>query len=447
MRSTDVLIVGGSMGGRTVAVAARSHYRDAKVTMIRPQGKEQVMVPCGLPYIFGTLGAVEKNITPDEMMLKRDIELIVDEAKDIDRGSKTVTTAKGDLIGYKKLILATGSAPLILPLPGRDLGNVFSAIKDMSYLRGLLNTLEKVKDVVIIGGGFIGLEFGDEFRKRGLNVTIVEILPHCLQLVFDDDFCTIAENKFREGGGNIRTNARAEAILGDGGKVKGVRLASGEEIKADMVFFGVGVRPNTELAQKAGLKIGENKAIWVDIYQRTSDENIFAIGDCAEKISFFTRKPSALRLSSIAAREGRIAGANLFELKRKNKGAIGSFATMVGNLGLGMAGLTEGQAKKEGFDVITGEFKTRDKHPGTMPEASELGLRLVFDKANGNILGGQLSGGVTTADIINVIAALIEAQMKIDEVATYQYGVHPLLTSAPSSHPIPNAAEDALSKF
>jgi len=236
-------------------------------------------------------------------------------------------------------------------------------------------------------------------------------------------------------------------ILGENGKVRGVKLASGEEIKADMVFFGVGVRPNIEMAQKSGLAVGETKAIEVDEYQRTTDEDIFAIGDCAEKKSFFMQEPSALRLSSIAAREARIAAANLFELRRKNKGVIGSFATKVGDIGLGLAGLTEDQATKKGFDVVTGEFKTKDKHPGTMPGASDIMMRLVFDKAEGTILGGQLSGGDSTADITNVLAALIEAEMKIEEVVTYQYGVHPLLTSAPSNHPIPNAAEDALTKM
>jgi NADH oxidase (H2O2-forming) len=446
MRKADVLIIGGSMGGRTAAVTATSHYEDAKITMIRPQKGEEVMVPCGLPYIFGTLGAVEKNITPDAMLLERNVDLIFDEATSLDREAKTVTTAKAESIGYEKLILATGARPIILPIPGRDLENVFSAVKDIDYLRRLFNTLDGVKDIVIIGGGFIGVEFGDEFRKRGLNVTIVEIMPHCLQLVFDEDFSILAEDKMRERGINLRTNARAEAILG-GTKVEGLELAGGERIKADMVFWGVGVRPNIELAQKAGLETGKTGAIWVDEYGRTTDKDIFAIGDCAEKRSFFTKEPSALRLSSIAAREARIAAANLFELKRRNEGVIGTFSTTIGDLALGLAGLTEKAARESGFSVVTGEFKTPDKHPGTMPGASELRMRLVFDRAKGEILGGELSGGSTVADITNVLAALIQARMNIDEIATYQYGVHPAFTPAPSSHPIPNAAENALAKW
>lgn len=434
------------MAGRTAAVAASNHYKDAKVAIIRPQEKDQVMVPCGLPYIFGTLGAVEKNVTPDAMILDRGIELIVDQATSIDRDAKSVITAKGKTIGYEKLILATGSAPIIPSIQGRDLKNVFSAVKDMNYLNNILSVLEEVKHIAIIGGGFIGVEFAAEFRKRGLRVTIVEILPHCLQLVFSEVFCILAEDKMRERGINLMTNARAKAILGKT-KVERLELANGAYIDADMVLFGVGARPNVELAQKAGLKTGESGAIWVDEYGRTSDEEIFAIGDCSEKISFFTKEPSALRLSSIAAREGRIVGANIFEQKRRNEGVIGSFSTIIGDLGLGLAGLTAEAAREANFEVVTGEFKTRDKHPGTMPGSSEIRMRLVFDKAKGEILGAELSGGSTVADITNTLAALIQARMRADEVATYQYGVHPALTSAPSTHPIPNAAEDALAKW
>ena len=230
--------------------------------------------------------------------------LIVDEATSIDREARTVATASGTSLGYEKSVLATGGLPIIIPIPGKDLENVFCATKDVDYIKKLLKTLDEVKDVVIIGGGFIGLEFGDELRKRGLNVTIVEMLPHCLQLVFDEDFCSVAENKLRERGIVVKTKVQAEAILGEK-KVEGVKLNTGEELKADLAFMCIGVRPNTGLAQKAGLQIGETKGIWVDDYGRTSDKDIFAIGDCAEKKSFFTKKPSNLRLASIACNEAR----------------------------------------------------------------------------------------------------------------------------------------------
>ena len=446
MENADVVIVGGSAGGIVAGTTARRHYKDAKITIIRKEKEGQVLVPCGLPYIFGTLGAVEKNIMPDALLSNNNINLVIDEAVSIDRETKKVTTASGKSIGYGKLILAAGAAPIIIPIPGRDLENVFCATKEVDYLNGLLKALDKVKDAVIIGGGFIGLEFADEFRKKGLNVTIVEMLPHCLQLVFDEEFCALAENKLKERGIKVKTNAQAGEILGKEGKVTGLRLKGGEELKADIVFMGVGVRPNIELAQKADLQIGETKAIWVDEYGRTSDKDIFAIGDCAEKRSFFTQKPSALRLASIACHEGRIVGANLSELRRRNKGVIGSFATIIGDLGLGETGLTEAGAKTAGFDFVADEVITPDKHPGSLPGTKDLRMKMVFERATHEILGGQVSGGSTIGEIVNTLTALIQNRMKADEIVTFQYDTHPFFTPSPLPYPIAGAAEAVLTK-
>jgi NADH oxidase (H2O2-forming) len=446
MDKTDVLIIGGSAGGPVAGITAKRHYKDAKVTVIRKEKEGQVLVPCGLPYIFGTVGAPEKNIIPDALLTGNNIDFIVDEATSIDREAKAVATTSGKSIGYEKLVLATGGLPIIIPIPGKDLENVFCAKKDVDYIKGLLKTLDEVKDVVIIGGGFIGLEFGDELKKRGLNVTIVEMLPHCLQLVFDEDFCSVAENKLKERGIDVKTKVQAEAILGKK-KAEGVRLNTGEELKADLVFMCIGVRPNTDLAQKAGLKIGETKGIWVDDYGRTSDRDIFAIGDCAEKKSFFTKKPSNLRLASIACNEARIVGANLFGLKRRNEGVVGSFATIIGDSGVGLAGLTETAAKAAGFDVVTSDVKTPDKHPGSIPGATEFRVKLVFERATQQILGGQVCGGITVGEVVNVLSALIQNRMTADAVATFQYGTHPFFTPSPIPYPIVNGAEVALTKL
>ena len=446
MEKADVLIIGGSAGGIVVGTTARKHYKDATITVVRKEKEGQVLVPCGIPYIFGTVGAPEKNLIPDALLSKNNIDLIVDEATSIDRQAKTLATATGKSIGYQKLVLATGATPIIIPMPGTDLENVFCATKDVDYLNKLLKTLDGVKDVVIIGGGFIGLEFADEFRKRGLNVTVVEMLPHCLQIVFDEDFCALAESKLQERGIDLRTGTKIEAILGEK-KVRAVRLAGGEELKADLVFMCIGVRPDTGLAQKAGLQIGDTKAIWVDEYGRTSDGDIFAVGDCAEKRSFFTQKPSALKLASIATQEGRIVGANLFELRRRNEGVIGSFATIIGDSGVGLSSLTETQARAAGLDTVTSEAKTPDKHPGSMPGAKEFTVKLVFEKTTHEILGGQVCGGSTVGEVVNVLAALVQNRMTASKVATFQYGTHPFFTPSPIPYPIVNAAEMALAKL
>lgn len=441
--SKNVIIIGGSAAGITAGITVRRNYPDAAITLIRKE--EQVLIPCGIPYIFGTVGVPQKNLIPDALLENNRINLIIDEATSIDREKKVVTTKSHSEAPYDKLILATGSLPLELPLKGREKENVYMVMKDVDYLQKLSDRMETAKDLVIIGGGFIGVEFADECKKRNenMNVTVVELLPHCLLLACDEEFCVEAEKKLVERGITILPDARAEEIVGKG-KVEAVRLSNGKEIKADVVIMGVGVVPNIELAESAGLKIGATKAIHVDQYMRTSDKDIFACGDCCEKFSFFDMKPSRLRLASIATTEARIAGANLFELKQKNDGVIGVFATVVNGLTVGTAGLTQSAAIKAGFDTVAEIASGPDRHPGGMPGMSNLNVKLVFDKKSGRILGGQVWGGSSGGELLNAIAAQITAGMKADDIARFQIGTHPALTASPIAYHLVNAAEKAM---
>ncbi|HDN79278.1 MAG: pyridine nucleotide-disulfide oxidoreductase [Chloroflexi bacterium] len=444
MEKRDVLIIGGSAAGIPAAITARRHYPQAKVTVVRKEQK--VLIPCGIPYIFGTVGSPDKNLIPDAVLTDRGIELIIDEVTSIDPKAKTVKTADGRTIGYEKLILATGSMPIVPPLPGHDLENVFSIKKDVDYLNKLLKALDQAKDVVIIGGGFIGIEMADECRKRGLHVSIVELLPHCLFLVFDEDLCVQAENKLRELGIEVYTNDKAKAIEGNG-KAEYVVLESGKKLKADVVIFGIGVAPNTKLAQEAGLKIGQMRGIEVDRFMRTSEKDIFAVGDCAEKYSFFTGQPSGLRLASIATAEARIAGANLFELRRENKGVVGVFSTIIRDFALGLAGLREKTATDAGFEVVTGTAKAVNRHPGCMPGATPLEVKLIFRRDNQELIGGQVAGGASVGEMVNILAVMIQRRMRAEDIATFQMGTHPALTASPIAYQIVNAAEAALDKL
>ncbi len=442
---SDVLIIGGSAAGLTAALTARRQYPDSKVTLIRKE--KRVPIPCGIPYIFGTLGSPEKNLIPDDPLLKNEIELIIDEVVSINREAKTVATADGKEIGYEKLILATGSLPLVPPIPGVDMKNVFPIKKDVEYLAEILHALDEAEDVVVIGGGFIGMEIADECCKRGnLNVTVVEMLPHCLSLVFEEEVCVMAEEELSKRGVQLRTSERAKAIVGDG-KVEYVELESGERIKADVVILGIGVRPNVELAQKAGLQLGPFKAITVDRHMVTSDPDIFAVGDCAEKFSFFTGKPSPLRLASIATSEARIAGANLFELRRENKGTIGVFSTKIGDVAMGLAGIDEKRARDAKIDFVVGVSESVNRHPGGMPGAKPTKVKLVFRRYSGVLIGGCVHGGDSAGEIVNLISAMIQGQMHADQIAMFQMGTHPALTASPIAYQIANAAEIALAQM
>jgi NADH oxidase (H2O2-forming) len=445
MKHVDVLIVGGSAAGISAAMTARRHYPDATVALVRQEDK--VPVPCGIPYVFGTLDSPEKNLIPDAAVTGSGAELILDRVASLDREAHTITTQTGRTIGYGKLVLATGSKPVVPPIPGRDLDGVFTIEKDVDYLHNLSQKMDKVRQVVIIGGGFIGMEMADECRKReNLEITVVELLPHCLFLAFDQELCQRAEETLTRAGVQVRTNAKAEAIVGNG-KVEGVCLDSGETLPADMVLFGIGTRPNADLAREAGLELGPFGAIVVDRHMRTSDPDILAVGDCSEKFSFFTGQPTPLRLASIATAEARIAGANLFELRRENPGTIGVFSTKINGLSMGIAGMGQKAAKEAGIDFVVGQAEAVDKHPGGMPGAQPLRVKLIFRRYSGVLIGGQVCCGDTTGEIVNLIAALIQARMHADQIAMFQMGTHPALTASPIAYQLVNAAEQALIKM
>jgi NADH oxidase (H2O2-forming) len=444
MKQADIVVIGGSAAGIPAAITAQRHYPEKNILLIRKE--KQVVIPCGIPYIYGTVGTPENNLIPDGVLKNNNIDFIVDEATELSPKEKRVILASGESVTYDKLVLATGSVPLVPPIPGIDKKNVYTVRKDVQHLQDLLNALKDVRELVILGCGFIGVEFADECKKnRDINVTVVEMLEQCLQIAFGEEACRCCqevEDYLTKKGINIVTGAKLEEVLGDD-RVTGVKLSSGQEIKADLLIVGIGVRPNIDLAEKAGLAV-DKRGIIVDTTMRTSDPNIFACGDCASKFSFFTGQPSGLRLASIATTEARIAGANLYEISRKNPGVLGVFSTALGNLTVGIAGMSEKGAKQCGFDVITGEAEAADRHPGGMPGMSKMWLRLIFNKVNGDLVGGAVRGGPSAGELINTISACIQNRMRASDIATLQIGTHPAITASPIVYPLVTAAEMAL---
>ena len=399
MKQTDILVIGGSAAGIISAITARRYYPQKNIVLVRKE--KQVLIPCGIPYIFGTIGAPENNLIPDAVLQNNNIELVIDEAIDLSLTEKKVALANSEPIKYDKLLLATGSVPLILPIPGIDKKNVFTVKKDVQYLKNLQNELGNIKNLVILGCGFIGVEFADECKKnRDINVTIVEMLDQCLQIAFGEEGCKCCrevEDYLSKKGINIITGVKIDEILGDD-SVTAVKLSNGKELAADALLVGVGVSPNIDLAKKSGLATSKGGII-VDTTMRTSDPNVFACGDCASKFSFFTGQPSGLKLASIATTEARIAGANLYEISRKNPGVVGVFSTALGNLTVAIAGMSEKGARQCGFDVVTGEAEAPDRHPAGMPGGSKMWVKLVVNKVNGELVGGTVRGGPSAGEL------------------------------------------------
>ena len=443
MKRADVVVIGGSAAGLTAAITCHRHFPEKSILLVRKEPR--VMIPCGIPYTIATVGGPENDLIPDAVLKKNNVELLVDEVTDIDCEQCTIMTAGGETIGYQRLILGTGSSPLVPPIPGVDKENIFAINKDVAYIQKVCDALDEASDVVIVGCGFIGVEIAEECKKRrdDLNVSIVEMLRHCLQLVYDEEFSIKAEQVLKDQGVGLLLDEKVEAFLGNE-KVAGVRLASGKEIKADVVIMGIGATASAELAKKAGLEIGPTRAVGVNRHMRTSDRNIFACGDCAEKVSFFDGKPSLLKLASIATMEARIAAANLFSPRRVNLGVIGVYSTILGSTAFAAAGLTESQAREKGYAVVVGEAEAVNRHPGSMPEAEKLKVKLIFEAGSHVLLGGQISGAKSGGELINAISACIHQGMTADDIATFQTGTHPALTASPISYQLVNAAEIAI---
>lgn len=446
MKNYDVVIVGGSAAGLTVAMTARKFYPKKKILMIRD--KENIPIPCGIPYVFGTVGDPMQNLIPvDKLLETNNIDSMIDKVVKLNREFKIAFTKSGEDFNYKKLVFATGSKPITPPIEGIDLDNIYPIQKDTAHLESIENQLDKAKDLVIVGGGFIGVEMAEECKKHDpdINVSIVELENHCLGTVYDTDVCLDVEDELKEQGINLLTSTGADKFIGDK-NVEEIVLQDGKHLKADMVILGLGSRPNSDLAKKSDLEIGPFDGIAVNKYMRTSDESIFACGDCSEKFSFFDGSPSNLRLASIATMEARIVGANLFTTKRINSGTVGCFSTCVNNKAFAATGLTAQEASKRGYRYVVGEAKAVNRHPGLMPGSKPLSVKLIFEKASGIILGAQMHGAKSAGELINAASAFISKRMTAEEIAMFQAATHPALTASPIAYQLVNAAEDAVIK-
>ena len=447
MNKTDVLIIGGSAAGLVAAMTAKVKNSDKSVTVIRKE--EKVMIPCGIPYIYGTVGTSDNNILPDAGLLKLGVNIIVDEVLSVNTENKTVKTAKGDEYSYDKLIMGTGSVPIIPNwLKGNDLTNVFTIPKDKIYLDNLQKNLEGKNNIIVVGAGFIGVEVSDELRKSGKNVTLIEIQDTILAMTFDKEFALEVQESVSQRGVDIKTGVGIKEICGDG-KVKSVKLGNGEEIKADAVILSMGYRPNTDLAKSMGLSLNKFGFIKADQYRRTDTPDIFAAGDCASKVDFSTGRISKIMLASTACTEARVAGLNLYQLCTigKFRGTVGIYSTCIGDTAVGVAGLIEKTAAAEGFNIVTESFTGIDRHPGKLKDAHKQTVKLIVSKKSGVILGGEVLGGKSVGELINTIGIAVQNNMTINDLLLMQIGTHPLLTASPAGYPLIKAAETVAGKM
>jgi NADPH-dependent 2,4-dienoyl-CoA reductase/sulfur reductase-like enzyme len=443
----NVIIIGGGPAGIITALTAKSVYPEKSVCVIKDIGDG--IIPCAIPYMMRTLSDPKQNAMGNMPLEKAGVDIKVGKVVALDAQSHTVTLESGEVMTYERLVLATGTDMVIPPIPGADKLGVFSIHKSLSAMVALREKALRAKSIVIIGGGFIGAEFADELSK-GFDgqIHLIEILPKLLYTAFDDEFCDEIERVLAAAGVRVYTRRQVRSIDGKQ-QVEAVTLEGGEKIAAEMVLISVGAKPSSKLAAQAGLRIVENGSIWVDDYMRTNVEDVFAVGDCAVKRDFFTRKAAPVWLASTATAEARNAGTNIYGIRvlHQIQGTIAAFSTQIGGKSFASAGMTGRTCEKEGFRCVSATAAAPDRHPGMLPGASEMKVRLIFADRSGIILGGQICGGPSVGELINMVALAIQKRVTVRELDMLEIATHPLLTSAPTVHPLINAAHQALAQL
>ncbi len=444
MKKFDVVVVGGGPAGVTAALSARITYPNTSVALIR---KEKIaMIPCGIPYVLHSLNSVDENVLPDSPLRGRSVEIIVDEV--LGRDGNVLSLASGEKLEYGKLVIATGSSPVVPRIEGIDKAGVFFVRKDYEYLKKFREAAERARNVAVVGGGYVGVEVADELIKAGKEVAIIELLPEILGSSLDPEFAELVRDELVQRGAKVYTGTAVDSLVGNE-KVTAVRLVDGKEIPADMVVISAGYEPNLSLAEKLGLEVRQGFGIVVDEYLRTSEKDVYAVGDCAAKRSSYTGDYSRIMLASTAMAQGRLAGSNLFQIKvlKTFQGTLGSFCTKVGHLAVGVTGLTEEQAKKLKVQYVVGKTQTVDRHPGKLPGASKITMKLVYARYSHVLLGAQVAGGDSVGELVNMLSVVIQNKMTDMEIDALQIGTHPLLTPSPIAYPVINATVDAIMKW
>ncbi len=449
MKKYDIVIIGAGPAGIITGVTAKTQNPDKSILMFKEE--EKGLVPCGIPYIFHKLGSVEKNVMGQKPLIDLGGEVVNDKIIDVDLKNKSVKTLSGKKFEYSKLVFATGSIAVIPDfIPGFDLNNIFYINKSFNYIKQLYNDLKSKRNIVVIGGGFIGAEVAEQLVfNPGKNVTLIESEQFCFSKAFSKELSQIATEALVRTDVSVKTSVRVEKIFGHNGAVSSVLLNNGEEVQCDAVIMAIGYKPNTSLAKNVGLELSEMGAIVVDNYERTKEKDVCAVGDCSQTIGFLTGRMDHVMLASTATAEARVLGHNLFgiEIRKKFNGTLAVFSTEINGVAMAAAGVNDSNAKYAGIKYISATFSDFDTHPGTFENTSQLSVKLFASSRDGSIIGGEVWGGKSAGEMINIIGLAIQKGVTVYELISFQIGTHPLLTGAPTKPILIKAAEKIIKQM
>ena len=435
-----ILIIGANAAGAKAASKAKRLSPKTVITVI-DRGSFISYGACGIPYFVSDTVSDEKELMSTPVGVVRDpaffkkvkgVEVITEtEAVAIDRDKKLVTlhaNASGttSVIAYDRLILATGSSPVIPPLPGSNLSGIITvkSIEDAVLLKEMALSGNRA---CVIGAGLIGLETVEALAIRGMQVTVIEMRDQILPGILDPEMATLLEKSIAQHGVTIMTSCRLSGFSGNG-SVDTVMTDLGE-LPTDLVVMAIGAKPNAELARSAGLTIGATGAIVVDDHLRTSDPAIYACGDCCETVNLVTGQKIYAPMGSTANKQGRVAAINATGGNATFAGVLGTAILKVFDVNAGKTGMTEAAARAAGYDVETVLSPAPDR-AHFYPSAKPIALKLVADKSTGRLLGLQAVGSGSVDKRIDVAATAITFNATADQISHLDLGYAPPFSAA-----------------
>lgn len=428
-----VVIVGGVAGGMSAATRLRRLDETAEIVILE-KGPYVSFANCGLPYYVG--GEIEEREklmvqTPAKLRARFNLDVRVNsEAIAIDPENKTVAVQnEGSTypLEYDKLILSPGAKPFVPPTEGLDEAtNVFTLrnVPDVDAITEYIEE-EQPKKATVIGAGFIGLEMAENLHQRGLAVTVVEMAPHVLPPL-DEEMAAYITKELEDKGVTLYTGVAAESFEQEGHIVV---LENGIRLESDLTLMSVGVRPETTLAETAGIELGMRGGILVDEYYQTSVPDIYAIGDAIIVKQQLTGEDTMIALASPANRQGRQVADVITGRERKNKGSIGTAIVRVFDLVAASTGLNERQLQQAemAYEAVHIQGK---HHAGYFPGAENLVLKLLFNPETGAIYGAQGIGKEGVDKRIDVIATAIKGSMSVEDLPELELTYAPPFGSA-----------------
>lgn len=435
----DVIVIGGSAGGLKAACRIHRLKPDAHVTVLVKDGHFGYS-GCGMPYFLsGDVMGYDELISTASGTIKdqtyfREVKginvLPHHEATGIDRAARAVhcvdrQSGRKMSFPYDKLVIATGANPLPAVIPGAETTKTsyFTKPDDALRLRKELET-GQIESVAVIGGGYIGLELCEAFSVMwGVDVKLIEIRPHVLPRILDVELACLVEEELKRHGVELILGCRCSKIVETDGKVC-LHMGDTCAIEADRVVLATGFVPNVELARNAGLDIGRTGGIAVNDHLRTSDQDIYAAGDCVELHSVVDGHAGLWQLGSLASRMGRIIGDNICHGDARFRPVTGANVLKVFDLTLGSAGLTAASCSEDGYDVASswGTFSDRMHY---YPESSYMTGKMVYDRSGGQLLGVQLVSKGTGVHIIDKAAQLLAQKTTIHDVQDMEHAYSP----------------------